>query len=302
MSAPTLSDAIDEFLLARRADGLAEKTLIWYAGMLRRFSEHMGPVLVDAVSTSALRRYIVTLRESDYAPDTIYAHIKALHVLFKWTAEEYNIPNPARHIAFPKQPPARMPKRAQDADIARLIAACTDDLTGIRDRAIIAFLTDTGCRAAGVVGLLAADLDMERRRAHVKEKGQKWRTVFFGPEAARYLGAWVAARDPTVETVFYNLRGRTALTPNGLLQLLRRVAKRAGVTGPVNPHSFRHRFGEKFMLAGGDSGVLQQMMGHSDVETTMSRYAQFDDEQLAAAHQKFVVKPLNQNEGNERSG
>jgi site-specific recombinase XerD len=101
---------------------------------------------------------------------------------------------------------------------------------------------------------------------------------------------WLAVHDAQLATVFYNLRTRRPLTSNGLLQLLRRLGKTAGVSGPVNPHAFRHRFGIQFMLQGGDSGVLQQIMGHSDVETTINRYGRFDDKQLAAAHRR--VKPL----------
>ena len=290
MISPTLFDSVAEFLLARRADGLAESTLIWYSSLLNTFCRHISDQAVSAVTTSALRRYIVQLRESDYSADSIYAHIKAMHVFFKWAAEEYRFENPMRHISFPKQPPVKMPRRASDSDIIKLLGACGDDKQGVRDRAIIAFLTDTGCRAAGLVGLTIDNLEMDHRRAYVREKGNKTRPVFFSPQAAEFLDAWIRVRDPTLEFVFYNLHLKEPLSTNGLLQLLRRLARKAGVTGPVNPHAFRHRFGEKFMQSGGDSGVLQQMMGHSDVETTISRYGQFNDRQLASAHRK--VKPL----------
>jgi integrase/recombinase XerD len=232
----------------------------------------------------------VTLRESDYAPDTIYAHIKALHALFKWSAEEYEIKNPMRHVSYPKQPPTHQPKRAKDSDIVRMLAACGDDARGVRDKAILGFLTDTGCRAAGLVGLTLEHLDIENRQAYVREKGQKWRMVFFSPATAAFLEAWLAVREPGLDVVFYNTHRHVPISVSGLYQITRRIARAAGVEGPVNPHAFRHRFGVQFMLAGGDSGVLQQIMGHADVQTTISRYGTLSDQQLAAAHRK--VKPL----------
>lgn len=289
-SSPLLSDAVQEFLLARRADGLADATIRWYESLLNTFLKYIAQQLVSEVSTSALRRYIVSLRDSDYSPDSIYAHIKALHVFFKWSAEEFGIENPMRHISFPKQPSPKMPRRAHDADIMQLIAVCKDDKRGKRDRAIVAFLTDTGCRAAGLVGLTLDNLDLEHRRAYVREKGSKTRTVFYGEQTAVYLSEWLAVHGGTVEFVFYNIHFKEPLSTSGLLQVMRRLARLAGVTGPVNPHAFRHRFGEKGVLAGMDAGVLQQMMGHSDVETTINRYGQLDDRQLAAQHRK--VKPL----------
>lgn len=300
MNAPTLSDAVDEFLLARRADGLADSTLSWYSSMLRQFSDRAGAVGLDAVNTSALRRYIVALRESDYAPDSVYAHIKALHAFWRWAADEYGITNPMRHVAYPKQPAARVPRRAQDADILRMLEVCGEDAQGLRDRAIIGFLTDTGCRAGGLVGLTMDALDLAHRRATVREKGSKERTVFYSEATAAMLTQWLAVHDGRFEHVFYNIRKRRPLTTSGLLQILQRLGRTAGVNGPVNPHAFRHRFGIQFMLQGGDSGVLQQIMGHSDVETTINRYGRFDDAQLAAAHRK--VKPLFKKGKNERSG
>lgn len=297
---PTLSDAIGEFLLARRADGLANSTLVVYESLLGTFLRNVGDQPVSAITTSALRRYIVALRDSDYAPDTIFAQIRVLHLLFKWARDEYALENPMRNISYPKQPAAKLPRRAQDSDIIKLLGACGDDKQGRRDKAIIAFLTDTGCRAAGLVGLTLDNLDLDHRRAYVREKGSKTRAVFFSEQAADYLRSWMDVHGGSVEFVFYNLHLREPLTTNGLLQVLRRLAKKAQVEGPVNPHAFRHRFGVQWMLSGGDSGVLQQMMGHSDVETTINRYGQFDERQLAAAHRK--IKPLLKKAGNKRSG
>jgi site-specific recombinase XerD len=286
VSSPTLSDAVDDFLLARRADGLAEATLTWYASLLGAMTRHLGAQPINEVSTSALRRYIVELRQSDYAPDSIYAHVKALHIFFRWCADEYSIANPARHIAFPKQPPSKLPRRAQDSDIIKMFSVCGDDDQGIRDRAILGFLTDTGCRAGGLVSLTVDNLDIAHRRAYVCEKGTKTRPVFFSPETAGLLKSWLAVRDTSLDFVFYNLRRRQPLTPNGLLQILRRLGRTAGATGPIHPHAFRHRMGEKLMERGVNSGVLQQIMGHASVETTIKRYGQLADNQLAAQHRK----------------
>jgi integrase/recombinase XerD len=257
--------------------------------MLSTFHEYMGEQPIADITTSALRRYIVALRESDYAPDSVYAYIKALHALFRWAADEYGIVNPMRHIAYPKQPNAKMPRRARDEDIIRMLQSCGDDPQGRRDRAIIGFLTDTGCRAGGLVGLTMDRLDVEQRRAFVMEKGERTRPVFFSVETAEFLTDWIAVRhEAAPAAVFYNLRTRRQLTSNGLLEILRRLGRTAGVTGPVNPHAFRHRFGINFMLAGGDSGVLQQMMGHRDIETTVSRYGKFGEQELATAHNRRV--------------
>ena len=77
-----------------------------------------------------------------------------------------------------------------------------------------------------------------------------------------------------------------ALTTNGVAQMLKRRAKRAGVTGPVNSHAFRHGFARHYLLDGGDLGTLADLLGHSSVEVTKSFYGLFTFEELREKHRR----------------
>lgn len=56
---------------------------------------------------------------------------------------------------------------------------------------------------------------------------------------------------------------------NGLQQLVKRAAKRAGLTKPVSPHTLRHSFATHMLEGGADIRTVQELLGHSDVSTTM---------------------------------
>ncbi len=90
-----------------------------------------------------------------------------------------------------------------------------------------------------------------------------------------------------VEVVFYNLETLQPLTRNGLYQVLRRMARRAGVKGRFNPHSLRHTFAREYIRAGGDLATLSKLLGHRDVSTTVSHYAVFTDREIAEKHEKY---------------
>jgi integrase/recombinase XerD len=82
------------------------------------------------------------------------------------------------------------------------------------------------------------------------------------------------------------------LTDSGIALILKRLKKRAGVTGRTNPHAFRHGFAREFILNGGDIVVLSKLLGHNNINTTAAFYAIFTEDELAGMHAKF--SPLSQ--------
>lgn len=285
-----LSDAADEFLLALKADGMREKTIIWYRYIVRNaFTAGRESVGLTEMGARAMRAYLVSLESRYSSPSTLHAHRRALHRFWGWCSVEFDIPNPMRNIAYGTAPRPTEPKAVSVFDAVRMLEACGDGTMGIRDRAIIAFLLDTGARAGGLTGLTVDRLDTERCRALVVEKRQKMRYVYWTETTSALLTRWIEVRE-RVETVFHNHRGQP-LTPNGLLQMHYRRAADAGVTGRCNPHAFRHGFAREYLKSGGDLATLSRILGHSDVSVTAAFYGVFTDDELARAHRSH--SPMN---------
>jgi len=284
------------------ADGLKTKTLDWYRALLGAFAaEHST---LESVTVKDMRLYIVALRGQDYhlagtnkvkkegglSESTISAHIRALHKFWRWAANEYQIANPMSGVKYPKKPEPK-PKAIPMDSVQRLFAATGDDHIGIRNRALLALLIDTGCRAGGLVGLRVEDVDIQQRRAIVLEKGGKTRAVIFTDYTGALIQQWLDVRLPA-PTLFYNFETLKPLTTSGLRGILKRLAKRAGVEGKFNPHSFRHLFAREYLKAGGDLATLSKLMGHRDVTTTVHHYAIFTPSEIADKHEQF--SPMNQ--------
>jgi integrase/recombinase XerD len=288
----TTLSAVRGFLLNCEAEGLADSTLRWYRSILNVFqtSSHISP-RVDQVTAQEIRLFLVGLRDKEYSPDTIADYTRALHRFWKWAVREYDLRNPMGNIRYPAQPKAKEPKTVHLDDVIAMFQAAESGLAIARDRAILAFALDTGARAGGICTARMADLDMERRSILVTEKGKKTRAVVFTKVTAALLSDWIAVRQ-NAPALFYNLDTLEPLTPSGLLQLFRRLGKRAGVKGRVNPHSFRHTFGKEYVKAGGDVFTLARIMGHTDVNTTAQHYAVFTSEEVAASHEKY--SPIHQ--------
>lgn len=280
----SLDSAIAEFYRANEADDLSRKTQEWYKYIVGTFAkDHEGAVLAD-VTASMIRSYIVSLRLKYSNENTVSDHIRALHRFWKWSAKEYKLPNPMENIKYPRKMTPE-PKAASEDDVKRMYAAAGEGEMGARNRAILLLLLDTGCRAAGLCTLTMDDLEMDEGRALVTEKGNKTRWVIFTAKTGAALRAWFRYRQP-VKWVFYDLDTLKELKPNGLYQLLRRLAKRGGVTGKFNPHSFRHLFAKHYVQSGGDLATLSRLLGHRDVSTTVSHYTIFTREELRQKHEQ----------------
>jgi site-specific recombinase XerD len=304
---PIIADALEEFLQAKRVERLSPKYIDWLESLLKPFRETFQQKHVADITTAHVRQYLTALmnrkthirggKERQGAPSahTYAAYDAAIRLFFGWATAEYDLSaDPMTRIKKPSKP-SKAPKAANPGDIRLLLAATSgDDPLSLRNRAIILFILDTGCRAGGVAGLELSTLDLALCRARVTEKGEKERTVYFTRRTADTLRAWLNVRPAsTTNTVFVSLSGLTPgkeLTPGGISQIFSRLKKAAGIRGNINPHSLRHAFATNAAKQGVNMAVLAALLGHESMSTTQ-QYTKFTDNELAEQHARY--SPVN---------
>jgi site-specific recombinase XerD len=276
-----LDDAIRDFILACEADGLADATLHWYRSILAHFADGRNGNDLKAISSNDIRHYLVTLK-GKYSDDSRGSYTRALHRFWKWSSAEYNLPNPMGNIRYPQKPKPKH-RSATIADVVKMF-----EVANARDRAILAFVLDTGARTGGVTGLKMADVDMANLTAVVTEKGRKTRQVPFKPFTAMCIEQWLAQRELGAEYLFHNDEG-LRLTPSGAYQMSRRLARRAGVKGRFSLHALRHLFSNAFYTASGGKYLIElaRIMGHADMRTLIEHYVNRTDDHVRDAHNRY---------------
>jgi integrase len=142
-----------------------------------------------------------------------------------------------------------------------------------RDLAIVGLMLMHGLRSAEVMALNRDDVLLSEGQLRVRGKGSKMRFLPLAPETTQLIDHYVRLErpDPCSAALFVVLKGPargTRMSPAGLRSLFRYHRKTTGVK-IANPHRFRHTFASDMVRAGISLPALMQLMGHSDIETTM---------------------------------
>ncbi len=221
---------------------------------------------------------------SEVSTHTLAGYVRVIKVFLAYCLEDEKISQQVSESAVRR---IKLPKRTKnivqifsEQDIQALFKACNQEFDvhlQERDRAILSVLLDTGVRAAELCGLTIEHAHLEADDPHIKVlgKGSKWREVGLGKlsrEALQYYITTYRADAVATSKVFIG-RYNEPLTVSGLEKLIMRLGKFAAITNVrCSPHSFRHTFAVKYLLAGGDVFKLSLLMGHEDTRITTTHY------------------------------
>jgi site-specific recombinase XerD len=140
-------------------------------------------------------------------------------------------------------------------------------------------------RLGEATGLVVGDAEEAMREGvlRVRGKGSRERYLPVGRAARNVLRRYLQVHRPAgpSDALFVAGDGRP-LVAEGLRQIIRRGARRAGVSG-VHPHRLRHTFARKFLMNGGDAMTLQRILGHSTLEM-VRRYVSLDVTDMQRRH------------------
>jgi integrase/recombinase XerD len=260
----TFESALKEYLLALRQEGKSDATRRNYAWHLGKLFEWLADRQVDRpddVSRSLLREWGAELYDY-WATATIKQAVSAARSFFNWCYEEKLVKeNVGKALKVPRVKD-RIQRTLSAEEIVALINACdTDTMKGLRDRALVSLMVDSGLRAGEVCHLEITDIALEQGVLAVVGKGGDMDFAHFSPITAKYLQPWLEVRPalPRVTTLFVSIGGLTPhhpLTERGLRIILKNLGEKAGVSG-VSPHAFRRCFACIVTEAGASSRSLQ---------------------------------------------
>ncbi len=228
----------------------------------------------DAVNRHLLREYVFWLMDQGMSKSSIANKLSAVRSFYRYLQREQIIlENPLERISSPKLD-RRLPKFLTAAEMERLLNA-PDPLSpiGKRDRAIIELLYATGLRVSEISALDLSRIDIQNREIRVTGKGNKERVVLMGQPAADAFQIYLEDARPKLlgnkktTAVFITFYGQRIIDRR-IQKILDYYAKSAGIQRQVHPHILRHSFATHMLDGGADLRVVQELLGHTSLETT----------------------------------
>ncbi len=163
---------------------------------------------------------------------------------------------------------------------------------GGRNKAILETMYSCGLRVTEVVNLQISCLYLDVGFIRVTGKGNKERLVPIGADAVKYIKLYknnirvhVPVKKGCEDILFVNRRGGQ-LSRIMIFYIIKDLAKKAGITKNISPHTFRHSFATHLVEGGADLRAVQEMLGHESITTT-EIYTHLDRDFLRSTLQQF---------------
>jgi integrase len=226
------------------------------------------PRALGQVNERTLSRYATQLREKGQRPATIQGHLAYLRAALRWAADQKLIPA-APKVAMPKVPKKRIIRKIVAEEFERLLAAAPDDCWA----AFLQTAWYTGMRRNEMLDLT---WDGEGGTPWVDfGQGRVWLPAAYNKSDA---DQWLPLHPELAEALRPRQRPRGKLfplsaSPREVSRKFGKVARKAGLK--ITLHDLRRSFGSRY-AAVVPAPVLQRLMRHGDIKTTLAYYTDVD--------------------------
>lgn len=289
----TVSDLAQEWLLINK-QRLKVSSYQRYEGFLKNhIIPHIGNTSVIYLTTANIHRFALERLEFGLAPQSVNSVLVVLHSILQYGHRQYNLPVP--EIIYLSCQRKEMRVLSQDEQ-NRLTAYLLDNLDICKLAVLVALYT--GLRIGELCGLQWDDIGIDsikvrRTVQRLKNADGTATELVVGPPKTdtslreipvpSFLMDIISTfRKNATSTYFLSLSDGSLLEPRNLQYKFQKYLKNAGVD-KANFHALRHTFATRCVESGFEIKSLSEILGHSNVQTTLNRYV----------HSSFALKKTN---------
>ncbi len=282
----TNQSALTAFLSTLQLKAYSPNTIRTYrnefAQLLRYLDDHTA---VDTLEVEQVRAYFLhCVNDLKLSENTLHSRINAVKFYFEQVLGRakifVEIPRPKKKVILPNV--------LAISQVERLFS----QLENLKHKTMLYLAYSAGLRVSEVVNLKIKDIHSERMVINIKgAKGKKDRTVPLSQGILELLRKYYITYQPQ-NWLFEGQYLGSPYSIRSLQQIFRRAKIKARISQDLSFHSLRHSYATHLHEAGTDIHLIQELLGHNDLKTTL-RYTHVSKRTLENVKSPFDNLNLN---------
>ena len=298
-----ITKSLDMFLVDQELKGNSNKTINNYRNYVGYFIDYIGTdKMTYDIDIPILNDYQISMKNKKkyeghpfhtgggkISSVTLQTYIRQLRVYLAWLYKEGCIEiDLVEKFRLPKAD-KKLVSILNDEEIEKLLNKYKKNTEmNVRNACIIALMLDSGLRLSEVVGIEYDNIYLSQNIVKVFGKGHKERTVPIGIYTKKllykYITAYRSMPEYDTKSLFVD-KYKKPLTEDSVKMLFKRLRKTLDIDR-LHPHLLRHTFATQYLINGGDTFSLQQILGHTSLEM-VRRYSHLASSHMLNKHRKY---------------
>jgi site-specific recombinase XerD len=275
------SAALKKFVEQLKLRAYSPSTIRTYRNEFLQLLQLLKQKPVNDLKQDDLRRYMVyAMEKQGINENTAHSRLNAIKFYYEQVLKRekffWEIPRPKKRIELPKI-------FNQDE-----IAAIINSLKNKKHKAMLMLAYSAGLRVSEVVNIKSYEIDSKQMTVLIKQaKGKKDRITSLSPVLLVILREYALEYKPDKKGyLFEGIKKGTSYSTRSLQEVIQTAKNKAGIIKPGSIHTLRHSFATHLLDKGTDVTMIQKLLGHNDIKTTL-RYLHTSNKDLLK-----IISPL----------
>ncbi|NTW27277.1 MAG: tyrosine-type recombinase/integrase [Candidatus Moranbacteria bacterium] len=251
-------DSVHNLEREMKIRGFSHRTIESYLLYNRIFLEFIGKNST-AVTNNDIKNYLESIRDKGCANSTLNVALNALKFYYRQVLK--------RKFFFDIKGAKKsnyLPTILSREEIEKMLLVTKNP----KHHFLISLMYSAGLRVSEALEIRMRDFDLDRKMITVRHgKGDKDRCTLLSEKLVPILSKQLSLKEPG-DYLFTGADGKCHLTAESAGKIVKKSAEMSGITKNVSCHTLRHSFATHLLEAGTSIRYIQELLGHSKLETT----------------------------------
>ena len=289
MKISEVKDQFYTFLIVERGD--LDSTITTYEDDINQFELFVDNKDISELKREDIEDFMRFLSAEGMKSATIIRRITTIRGFYLFLAREGLIKESLIGLRLPKGE-KKLPNVLSFEEVEDLLDAPNiENDSELRDKAMLETMYASGLRVSELLSLQLGNINFNEGYLKIKGKGSKERIVPIGEFALDFINRYVTLVRPKyaknrTKYLFLNRDG-APISRQYFWRQIKKYALKANIDSEISPHTLRHSFATHLLENGANLKEVQEMLGHTKIETTQI-YTHVSTKRIISAYDKFM--------------